>query len=49
MKLRLAGYNPGTPETDAVVAVVNHIPWAAARAGSSAHVGRLMGRAKRPT
>ena len=35
--------DPGTPEKVVVVAVVNHISWATARAGPSKCVGGLMG------
>ena len=38
----------GTVDVAAVVAVLNHISWAAIRAGPSKHMRRLMGRAKRP-
>ena len=41
--LFLADHDPGTPEYVVVVAVVHHISRATARAGTSKHVGGLMG------
>ena len=39
----LADNDPGTPQKAVVVAVVNHIPWATARAGPLKHISGLMG------
>ena len=39
----MADNDPSTPKKVVVVAVVNHISWATARAGPSEHVGCLMG------
>ena len=52
------GYGPGRPvkhvgglmgtvDVVALFAVVHHISWTVVRAGSSKHMGRLMGRAER--
>ena len=38
----MADNDPGTPKKVVVVAVVNHVSWATARAGPSKQVGGLM-------